>query len=84
MSFNLIDPGTVALVRPSTTPWPLRPSSRGCRVFRAELVGLVPAAVLEAVPPPRWPELDLSAGSGPSSGGRDRGVPEARVDAYGH
>jgi glutamate formiminotransferase len=29
-------------------------------VARAELVGLVPAAVLEAIPPARWPELDLS------------------------
>ena len=31
------------------------------RVQRAELVGLLPAAVLERVPPRRWPELDLSA-----------------------
>jgi len=29
-------------------------------VERAELVGMVPAAVLEAVPPRRWSELDLS------------------------
>ena len=29
-------------------------------VDRAELVGLVPAAVLEAVAPERWPQLDLS------------------------
>jgi glutamate formiminotransferase len=29
-------------------------------VERAELVGLVPAAVLDAVPPARWGELDLS------------------------
>ncbi len=29
-------------------------------VARAELVGLVPAAVLDAVPPHRWAELDLS------------------------
>ena len=29
-------------------------------VARAELVGLVPAGVLEAIPPGRWPELDLS------------------------
>jgi len=28
-------------------------------VDRAELVGLVPAAVLNAIPPIRWPELDL-------------------------
>lgn len=30
-------------------------------VERAELVGLVPAAVLAAVPPARWAELDLAA-----------------------
>lgn len=30
-------------------------------VARAELVGLVPAAVLAAIPEARWPELDLSA-----------------------
>jgi len=29
-------------------------------VERAEVVGLVPASVLDAVPPERWPELDLS------------------------
>ncbi len=31
-------------------------------VHRAELVGLIPAAVLEAVPEGRWGELDLSPG----------------------
>jgi glutamate formiminotransferase len=31
------------------------------RVERAELVGLVPAAVLAATDPARWPELDLAA-----------------------
>ncbi len=30
-------------------------------VDRAELVGLVPAAVLHLIPPARWPELGLSA-----------------------
>jgi len=29
-------------------------------VGRAELVGLLPAAVLEAIPESRWAELDLS------------------------
>jgi hypothetical protein len=29
-------------------------------VARAELVGLVPAAVLATIPEDRWPELDLS------------------------
>jgi glutamate formiminotransferase len=31
-------------------------------VVRAELVGLVPQVVLEAVPQPRWPRLDLAPG----------------------
>ncbi|MEO6121591.1 MAG: glutamate formiminotransferase [Acidimicrobiales bacterium] len=30
-------------------------------VDRAELVGLLPAAVLDAIPPARWPRLDLAA-----------------------
>ena len=30
------------------------------RIERAELVGLVPAGVLEAIDPRRWEELDLS------------------------
>ena len=30
-------------------------------IARAELVGLVPAAVLEAVPAARWEQLDLGA-----------------------
>jgi hypothetical protein len=41
------------------------------RVERAELVGLVPAAVLDAIDPRRWAELDL---------GPDRTI-EARVAA---
>ncbi len=32
----------------------------GCAVSRAELVGLCPAAVLDAAPRHRWTELDLS------------------------
>lgn len=42
-------------------------------IARAELVGLVPQAVLDAVPPHRWPELDLAA---------DRTI-EARLEASG-
>jgi glutamate formiminotransferase len=34
--------------------------ARGCSVLRAELVGLCPASLLEAVPRRRWAELDLS------------------------
>ncbi len=32
----------------------------GCRVVRAELVGLCPASVLDGIPPHRWAELDLA------------------------
>lgn len=44
------------------------------KVLGAELVGLVPEAVLDAVDPSRWAELDLAA---------DRTV-EARLAAVGH
>ena len=39
---------------PSSMRWPVGPS-----VARAELVGLIPAAVLRAIPRHRWRELDL-------------------------
>ena len=39
-------------------------------VAGAELVGLLPAAVLDRIPPPRWPKLDV---------GHDRTI-EARLD----
>jgi glutamate formiminotransferase len=35
--------------------------ARLARIGRAELVGLLPAAVLDAVPAERWDELDLAA-----------------------
>ncbi len=44
------------------------------RISRAELVGLVPRATLEAIPPERWAQLDLS---------RDRTI-EARLAALPH
>ena len=34
--------------------------ARFANVARAELVGLVPEAVLAAIPPDRWSELDLA------------------------
>jgi glutamate formiminotransferase len=49
-------------------PWVVGPAAvrdavaRRAAVSRAELVGLLPRAVLEAVPPPRWEELDLDPG----------------------
>jgi glutamate formiminotransferase / 5-formyltetrahydrofolate cyclo-ligase len=48
--------------------------ARGCRVHRAELVGLVPRAVLSQANRERWAELDLD---------EDRTI-EARMAAHGH
>jgi glutamate formiminotransferase len=67
VSFNLIDPFRVG---PSTV---FDAVASRAEPARAELVGLVPAAVLEAVPTRRWPELDL----GPSR------TIEARLDEGG-
>ena len=51
------------LIAPSTTGPDAAFDAVAARagVARAELVGLVPARVLEAIPPARWPALDLSA-----------------------
>lgn len=60
VSVNLLDPLAVSpadiydLVAREVAP-------RGCSVLRAELVGLIPAAVLDGIPRHRWPELDLAA-----------------------
>ncbi|MDQ6727519.1 MAG: glutamate formiminotransferase [Actinomycetota bacterium] len=53
VSMNLVDPGAVGPAEAYDAVAAL------ATVDRAELVGLVPAAVLEAVPAPRWAELDL-------------------------
>jgi glutamate formiminotransferase / 5-formyltetrahydrofolate cyclo-ligase len=53
VSFNLIDPFSVG---PSAV---FDAVASRAEPARAELVGLVPAAVLEAVPTRRWTELDL-------------------------
>lgn len=61
VSCNLVDPlavGPAALA--DTVRAALGPA--GPRVARAELVGLVPAAVLAATDPARWLELDLDEG----------------------
>lgn len=48
-------------------PWVVGPDAaydavaERAEVSRAELVGLVPGGVLAAIPPSRWPELDLDA-----------------------
>ncbi len=59
VSLNLVDPATVS-VEQAYDQVAEAAESRGCAVVRAELVGLVPAALLEAVPARRWAELDLS------------------------
>jgi glutamate formiminotransferase / 5-formyltetrahydrofolate cyclo-ligase len=55
VSMNLVDPLRVG-------PAQVFDAVAGrARIARAELVGLVPDAVLAATPPSRWAELDLSA-----------------------
>jgi glutamate formiminotransferase len=54
VSMNLVDPYRLGPADAYDAVAALVP------VDRAELVGLVPAAVLDAVPPRRWAELDLS------------------------
>ncbi len=53
VSMNLVDPLVVGPAQAYEAVAALAP------VAGAELVGLVPAAVLEAVPADRWAELDL-------------------------
>jgi glutamate formiminotransferase len=73
VSINLIDPASVPL--PSLYDTVAGGAeSRGCSVLRAELVGLVPALVLDQVPRHRWSDLDLSP---------DRTV-EGRMQARGY
>jgi len=58
VSCNLIDPGAVG---PDVVYDQVLARLRGPgRIGRAELVGLAPRIVLDAVDPRRWPELDLS------------------------
>jgi glutamate formiminotransferase / 5-formyltetrahydrofolate cyclo-ligase len=54
VSMNLVDPEATGPAAAYDAVAALAP------VAGAELVGLLPAAVLEAVPPSRWAELDLS------------------------
>lgn len=55
VSLNLVDPAVVGPADAWDAVAALAP------VARAELVGLVPRRILDAVPPERWPQLDLSA-----------------------
>lgn len=56
VSMNLVDPYRIGPAEAYDAVAALAP------VEGAELVGLVPAAVLDAVPPGRWPELGLNPG----------------------
>jgi glutamate formiminotransferase len=49
-----------------------RAAASGTEIARAELVGLIPASVLKAVPPERWAALDLAANRTIESRLRDR------------
>jgi glutamate formiminotransferase len=59
VSFNLIDPVARSVVDVYDAV-AAGAESKGCKVLRAELVGLAPAVVLDAVPRHRWAELDLT------------------------
>lgn len=59
VSLNLIDT-TLVSVADAYDAVAAGAREQGCSVLRAELVGLCPASVLEAVPRRRWSELDLS------------------------
>jgi hypothetical protein len=55
VSMNLVEPGRVTAADAYDAVAARAP------IDRAELVGLVPAAVLHLIPPARWPELNLSS-----------------------
>lgn len=60
VSMNLVDPGVFGPADAFDTVAALAPLHNS-RVTGAELVGLVPRVVLDAVAPQRWNELDLAA-----------------------
>ena len=60
VSLNLVEPDEVGPAEAFDRVRELA-AARGSDVEGAELVGLVPARVLEAIAPERWEELDLSA-----------------------
>jgi glutamate formiminotransferase len=71
VSMNLVDPASVG---PAAAFDAVARAADGvAEVTGAELVGLLPRAVLDAVPPHRWAELDLAT---------DRTI-EARLEAAG-
>jgi glutamate formiminotransferase len=73
-----------------TDPWTVGPeaafdavASRAA-VARAELVGLVPRAVLERVPRQRWRELDLDPSTTIEARLEQAGLDGGRFAAHGH
>ncbi|MHB8218921.1 MAG: hypothetical protein ACYDHU_01155 [Acidimicrobiales bacterium] len=59
VSCNLVDPFTIGPAEIHDRVARLV-DARGGSVERCELVGLMPSAVLEAIPPRRWAELDVA------------------------
>ncbi|MGH8997167.1 MAG: hypothetical protein ACRDYB_14245, partial [Acidimicrobiales bacterium] len=76
VSCNLVDPG--ALGPADAYDLVLGAMPRSADIVRAELVGLVPQAVLDATPPERWVELGLSASSGLEARVRDPALRKRR------
>jgi glutamate formiminotransferase len=62
VSCNLIDPGVLGPAELYDAVAGLVTEAGGA-VQSGELVGLLPRAILQAIPPARWPELGLSADS---------------------
>jgi glutamate formiminotransferase len=60
VSCNLIDPADVGPAELYDAVAGLAAEAGGA-VHGGELVGLLPRAILQAIPPGRWPELGLSA-----------------------
>jgi len=73
VSCNLVDPLTIGPAEVHDRIASLV-EDHGGSVDRCELVGLLPAAVIEAIPPNRWAELDLAPGSTIEARMQERGV----------
>ena len=73
VSMNLIDPTRVGPAQ----VWDA--VADDARIERAELVGLLPTAVLTATPPERWTQLALSTGGDDRDPSRAAGVRRGRV-----
>ncbi len=74
VSCNLVDPFTTGPAHVHDRIARLV-ENHGGSVLRCELVGLLPAGVLDAIPPSRWSELDLRPESTIEARLEDRGFP---------